>query len=534
MRIMNAFQQEPKTLNGQLVYPKILKREKNGNGKYFYKRATLEDIRKNVLAKRTDNKSKNVDSVTTVSNANTGGKGKNKKRKNNPEPTGLVHSSSIRSNGGQMFMDNETLRDKIRRYNAALTDLEQGQKKYRSESRVFQKSLDTFLALPYADDAPNELSRLSSDGFYAISAMLESMWVHLIDMYANGNNGDNMDSGSSHSGDSDDSPSGGGHHGNGNNYPGGGGGGGNGGNGRGGGGDDFGPSGFGKEFSYAFDDFDGMGGGGGLFDSADHPHGNHESGGKNTGEAETESDEDDTSDTNKSSSTESGVLVEHPDRSDVEDEVGSSTSPAPEDAVSRPEQNSRQGTAVEKKTTPPAATSAGREEDLTAALRNLYKSGSKRTDEERTVKEAATSSANAEPSASASEGVDMRKYLSQLYGGNTMKVAYPNPKDIPDDKSPEKSILDNEKTEVTPKEPSPPPAAPVEEPIQQVSSSLTKPERSAPADDFGPVKSQASSSVNESLQEIKRFIKKDHLGGIAKAQLRILIELCMGDIQHRW
>ena len=93
--------------------------------------------------------------------------------------------SSLSDNGADVndttteLVGPRTLREIIGHYGKALHELENGRKRYRKESHVFRKTLDTFLALPYVDYVPVRDEQFAYHGYYTVQDTLKVMWCHL-------------------------------------------------------------------------------------------------------------------------------------------------------------------------------------------------------------------------------------------------------------------------------------------------------------------------------------------------------------------
>ena len=161
----------------QYVVGRILYMCKQSNGDVLYRKASEDEIKKNVNSNR--NK-KGSGSAGGKAGKSTSGN----KRQKPSEPSADETMSSPTE---------RTLRDDIEFYSNALRELEGPKcliKDYRAQSLVFRKTLDAFMALPFADDTPGLAdTTIEFHGYYQIRRTMEVMWNDLCKGYGYNSNG---------------------------------------------------------------------------------------------------------------------------------------------------------------------------------------------------------------------------------------------------------------------------------------------------------------------------------------------------------
>ena len=168
----------PQTVPGTQQYNvgRILYMCKQSNGDVLYRKATEEEIKKNVNSNRNKKGSGGAGGK-----GGKGGKGKSTSGNKRQKPSEPVADEFL---GGQ---NERTLRDEIEDYHVALRELEGAKclvRDYRAQSFVFRKTLDAFMALPFADDIPGSVdTTIEFHGYYQIRRTLEIMWDDLCKGY---------------------------------------------------------------------------------------------------------------------------------------------------------------------------------------------------------------------------------------------------------------------------------------------------------------------------------------------------------------
>ena len=219
--IVDSFEQARYDSQGNPIFPRLLKREKaaSGNG-WRFRRATLQEVIDNVYAKRA--KPKPADPTAPNRKKPKAGGNKRKSSEDLPEhdpkpaqlpPRVVDGTSNLQSTmlvdvgaieamqavyqgpapaqkhipASDVSMEpsrEETLREYIERYAAALHDKEERRKRYRDESQAFRKILDCYLSMAFTDKFPSEQSRIEYHGYISARKDIDNLWIYLNTIYA--------------------------------------------------------------------------------------------------------------------------------------------------------------------------------------------------------------------------------------------------------------------------------------------------------------------------------------------------------------